>query len=721
MATTTTYSAEHIKRLEGLEAIRRLPGMYIGNNGVYGLHHLLMEPIDNAVDEILNGYGDTIRVTLHGDGAASVEDNARGIPVEYKPDMKMSALTEVLTVLHAGGKFRENGQQDAYLSGSGGLHGIGVKATNAFSEWLVVEVRRNGVIYRQRFENGGKPAGHVQIVQPDQQEVIGEINAETKLVTAGKNELLTQLKAGQKTIAVKADPHLGTGTAVHFRPHRPWFDPDIDWPHPDKSVPWDFNRLANRLEQVAHLHPGVRIELHDERGPKKDHKKRLFFSQKGLLDYIAALNEELQTLHKPIQFKGSSEDGSITLEVVMQYAGEETAIYSFVNSIPTPQGGTAVRGFQAGLTKAVNQFGADKKLLKEGNIKGDDLLLGLTAIINVTMTKTPQFSSQTKETLTTTEAQGVATSVTYENLLAYLNKNIPIGKIIINQALAAQRGREAAKAARQLVIRKSALEVSELPGKLADVTRGTAVEQTMLFLVEGDSAGGSAKQGRDRRYHAILPLRGKILNTERIPVTKVLSNAEVKAIVAAIGGGIGTDFKVEDMRYGGVAILTDADVDGSHIRTLLHTLFWRHLKPLVQAGKLYVAVAPLYQLHKGKETRYAYSDDERDKLIARWGRGEVTIQRYKGLGEMNPAQLRETVFALNKAEGANPVINEHMQQVVVEDAHQAGQIMSVLMSSDVGPRKHWLLEKWAGEEAGWNGNGSENGNENEEMRTNENG
>ncbi len=718
---TTTYSAEHIKRLEGLEAIRRLPGMYIGNNGVYGLHHLLMEPIDNAVDEILNGYGDTIRVTLHGDGAASVEDNARGIPVEYKPDMKMSALTEVLTVLHAGGKFRENGQQDAYLSGSGGLHGIGVKATNAFSEWLVVEVRRNGVIYRQRFENGGKPVGHVQIVQPDQQEVIGEINAETKLVTAGKNELLIQLKVGQKTIVVQADPHLGTGTAVHFRPHRPWFDPDIDWPRPDKSVPWDFNRLANRLEQVAHLHPGVRIELHDERGPKKDHKKRLFFSQKGLLDYIAALNEDLQTLHKPIQFKGSSDDGSITLEVVMQYAGEETAIYSFVNSIPTPQGGTAVRGFQAGLTKAVNQFGADKKLLKEGNIKGDDLLLGLTAIINVTMTKTPQFSSQTKETLTSTEAQGVATSVTYENLLTYLNKNIPIGKIIINQALAAQRGREAAKAARQLVIRKSALEVSELPGKLADVTRGTAVEQTMLFLVEGDSAGGSAKQGRDRRYHAILPLRGKILNTERIPVTKVLSNAEVKAIVAAIGGGIGTDFKVEDMRYGGVAILTDADVDGSHIRTLLHTLFWRHLKPLVQAGKLYVAVAPLYQLHKGKETRYAYSDEERDRLMAKWGRDGVTIQRYKGLGEMNPAQLRETVFALNKIEGANPVINEHMQQVVVEDTHQAGQIMSVLMSADVGPRKHWLLEKWAGEEAEWNGNGNGNGNENEEMKTNENG
>ncbi len=716
---TTTYSAEHIKRLEGLEAVRRLPGMYIGNNGVYGLHHLLMEPIDNAVDEILNGHGDTIKVTLHGDGSASVEDNARGIPVEYKADAKMSALTEVLTVLHAGGKFREAGQQDAYLSGSGGLHGIGVKATNAFSEWLEVEIRRNGVIYRQDFSAGGKPKTGVQIIEPGSQRVIGEINAEISLVTERKSDLLTALKVGSKSIPVRPDPKLGTGTRVHFRPHRPWFDADMEWPQPDKSVPWDFNRLASRLEQVAHLHPGVRIELQDERGPKKEHKKRHFYSQKGLLDYMAALNDGLDTLHKPIQFKDSSPDGAITVEVVLQYAGEETAIYSFVNSIPTPQGGTAVSGFQAGLTKAVNQFGADKKLLKDGNIRGDDLLLGLTAIVNVTMTKTPQFSSQTKEALTSTEVQGVALSVTYENLLAYLNKNIPVGKIIINQAVAAQRGREAAKAARQLVIRKSALEVSELPGKLADVARGVPVEQTMLFLVEGDSAGGSAKQARDRRYHAILPLRGKILNTERIPVTKVLSNAEVKAIVAAIGGGMGADFKVEQMRYGGIAIMTDADVDGAHIRTLLHTLFWRHLKPLVQAGKLYIAVAPLYQLHKGKETRYAYSEEEREAILKKWGREGVTLQRYKGLGEMNPEQLRQTVFALNKAEGANPVINEHMLQVTVEDAHQAGHVMSVLMSSDVGPRKSWLLKKWAGEESEWPGNGddgadSKNGENGEE-------
>jgi DNA gyrase subunit B len=666
-----------------------------------------MEPIDNAVDEILNGHGDTIKVMIHSDGSVSVQDNARGIPIDYKPEIKMSALTEVLTVLHAGGKFREAGEQDAYLSGSGGLHGIGVKATNAFSQWLEAEIRRNGVIYRQRFENGGKPVTGVQIIQPGREQPLGEINAETDLAVDRKTGLLTGLKVKGKTIPVRAEAKLGTGTYVHFRPHRPWFDAEMEWPQPGKHVPWDFNRLATRLEQIAHLHPGLRIELHDERGAKKEHKSRVFYSQKGLLDYIAALNEGMDPLHKPIQFKGSSEDGSITLEVVMQYAGDETSIYSFVNSIPTPLGGTAVRGFQAGLTKAVNQFGAEKKLLKDGNVKGEDLLLGLTAIINITMTKTPQFSSQTKEALTSAEAQGVTTSVTYENLLVYLGKNIPTGKVIINQALAAQRGREAAKAARQLMIRKSALEVSELPGKLADVAKGMPVEQTMLFIVEGDSAGGSCKQGRDRRHHAILPMRGKILNTERIPAVKVLANSEVKSIVAAIGAGIGSDFKVEDMRYGGVAILTDADVDGAHIRTLLHTLFWRHMKPMVLAGKLYIAVAPLYQLRKGKETRYAYSDEERDKILAKWGKAGVSTQRYKGLGEMNPEQLRETVFALNKTEGANPVLNEHMLQVAVEDPHQAGHLLTLLMSSNVAPRKHWLLTKWAGEEANWDGNGDE--------------
>ncbi len=698
---TAAYSAQHIKQLKGLEAVRRLPGMYIGNNNVYGLHHILMELIDNAVDEILNGHGDTVRVTLHRDGSAGVWDNARGIPVAYKPKVKMSALTEVLTVLHAGGKFREEGQQDAYLSGSGGLHGIGTKATNAFSEWLVAEVRRNGVIYRQRFENGGQPVTDVEIVEPGSDKIVGEVGAKTSQVV-NKKGLLTGLKVNGKMRRVKADANLGTGTLIHFRPHRPWFDEEMDWPQPDKTIPWDFSRLETRLEQVAHLHPGIRIELRDERGTKKHHKQRIFHAKKGLLDYIVVLNRDQTALHKPIYFKGGS---GITVEVVMQYAGEETTIYSFVNSIPTPLGGTAVSGFQAGLTKAVNQFGADKKLLKDGNLRGDDLLLGLTAIVNVTMTKTPQFSSQTKESLTTSEAQGVATSVTYENLLTCLSKKVSIGKAIISQAKAAARGREAAKAARKLILRKSALEVSELPGKLADVARGVPTGQTMLYIVEGDSAGGSCKQGRDRRYHAILPMRGKILNTERATITRMLGNgngngknngnAEIKAIVSAIGGGIGADFDVEQVRYGGVAILVDADVDGAHIRTLLHTLFWRHMKPLVQAGKLHIATAPLYQMKKkGQKTTYAYSDTERDEILARWGKEGTTIQRYKGLGEMNPGQLRETVFSV----GRNGVRNEHLLQVVVEDPKHTGQTMTTLMGSAVEPRKAWLLKTWAGEE-----------------------
>ncbi|MCG3212610.1 MAG: DNA topoisomerase 4 subunit B [Anaerolineae bacterium] len=706
----TTYTGANIQDLESihpLEPIRRLPGMYIGNNGVYGLHHLVFEAIDNSIDEILNGYGRQVSVTIHPDGSLSVEDDGRGIPVDYNPQARMSALTLALTKRHAGGKFRQEGQQDAYLSGSGGLHGIGIKATNAFSEWLVVEVRRHGFTFRQRFEQGGTPVTPVEIDNLGR--IIGQVDARTDWQVDKKSGLATKLTVNKKPVVIKPDPKLGSGTKLHFQPHRPWFDRTMDWP--TGSVPWDFTRLETRLQQLAHLHPGVRIELADLRGHRKDHKHRLFESKNGLVDYVAELNDGLAVLHKPIRFSGSQdvtaavgENGSartetlgkIGVEVVLQYASDDTSIISFVNSIPTPQGGTAVSGFQSGLTRAVNQFGGDKKLLKRGNVKGDDLLLGLTAIINVTMTLTPQFSSQTKEQLTTSEAQGIAASITYENLLAYLNKNIPVGKTIIAQAEAAARGREAAKAARALVIRKSALEVSELPGKLADVARDTPREKTMLFIVEGDSAGGSCKQGRDRRYHAILPLRGKIANTEALPLTKMIGdkggNAEIKALVSAIGGGIGRDFEAAGMRYGGVAILTDADVDGAHIRTLLLTFFWRHMRAMVEAGRLYIATPPLYRLAKGKQTQYAYTDEEKDELLAKWGDG-ATVQRYKGLGEMNPDQLRETVFALKGGE----VLNDHLLQVQVEDPHHAGRVMGTLMGKAVEPRRVWLFKTWAGE------------------------
>jgi DNA gyrase subunit B len=707
---TTNYTGANIQDLESihpLEPIRRLPGMYIGNNGVYGLHHLVFEAIDNSIDEILNGYGRQVIVTIHPDGSLAVEDDGRGIPVDFNSQAKMSALTLALTKRHAGGKFREEGKQDAYLSGSGGLHGIGIKATNAFSEWLVVEVRRHGLTFRQRFEQGGTPVTGVQIITGGM--VVGEVDRPDAWQLDKKSGLVAKLTIGKRATTINTDPKLGNGTSLHFMPHRPWFDRTMLWPK--DTVPWDFPRLETRLQQLAHLHPGVRIELHDLRGHRKDHKHRVFESKNGLVDYVADLNEGLPVLHKPIQFSGSQDVtvqvgenghtrteklGHVTVEVVLQYAGDETTLISFVNSIPTPQGGTAVSGFQSGLTKAINQFGGDKKLLKNGNVKGDDLLLGLTAIVNVTMTITPQFSSQTKEQLTTSEAQGIAASITYENLLNYLGKNIPVGKAIIGQAEAAARGREAAKAARALVIRKSALEVSELPGKLADVSRDTPREKTLLFIVEGDSAGGSAKQGRDRRYHAILPLRGKIANTEALPLTKMIGdkgNAEIKSLVSAIGGGIGRDFDPTGMRYGGVCILTDADVDGSHIRTLLLTFFWRHMRGMVEAGKLFIATPPLFRLAKGKKTQYAYSDEEKDELFAKWGEG-TTIQRYKGLGEMNADQLRETVFALQNGE----VLNDHLLQVVVADPHHAGRVMGTLMGKAVEPRRVWLFQTWAGEE-----------------------
>jgi DNA gyrase subunit B len=562
---------------------------------------------------------------------------------------------------------------------------VGIKATNAFSAWLEVTVRRDGYLYRQRFEQGGTPTGGVQVIEPGSDRVLGEV--------------------GGKIAKGRADKKLGAGTSIHFRPQRDWFDPTMDWPK--HSVPWDFERLATRLQQLAHLHPGVRIELADQRGLKKDHKRRLFHSQHGLVDYVSELNQGLTVLHQPIRFEAGQAvegKGTISLEVVLQYAGDEgPALYSFVNSIPTPKGGTAVSGFQAGLTKAINQYAADKKLIKD-SIRGDDLLLGLTAVISVKMSYTPQFSSQTKESLTSSEVQGVATSITYEHLLNYFNKNGKVAKDIVKQAEAAARGREAAKAARQLVIRKSALEVSELPGKLADVARDTHREQTMLYIVEGDSAGGSCKQARDRRYHAILPLRGKILNTEGATITKMIGNgkssggnSEVKALVSAIGGGIGADFNVETVRYGGIAILTDADVDGSHIRTLLYTLFWRHMRPLVEAGRVYLARAPLYLVKYKKEETYLYSEAELEAFLDRHGRKNSEIQRYKGLGEMNPAQLRQTVFAL--VEGANPTLNPHMYQVVVADPHHTGQTLTTLMGSSAQARKTWLLETWAGETA----------------------
>lgn len=682
---TATYTGDDIAQLKGLEAVRRLPGMYIGDNAAYGLHHILLEVVDNAVDEAMAGKCDRIVVTLRPDGSVTVADNGRGIPVDIKPDKGKSALTLALTELHTGGKFE--GSRGGYLSGSGGLHGIGIKATNGYSEWLEARVKRDGVIYRQRFERGGEPVTDVEILDPKTLQRIAVVGD----------------KGAAAAIKAVADRSIGTGTEISFRPHREWFSPAMEWPQPETNVPWDAVRLGTRFQQMAALNPKLTIEFVDERAKKP--VVRTFYYPRGLTDYLAFLTEGQELLvDTPITFsgQGGNNGGTISVEVAMQYTGsDETQIYSFVNSIYTPHGGTSVSGFQAGLTKALNQFaqGLKDKELKAATIKGEDTLLGLTAIVNVRMTDTPTFSSQTKESLTSPEVQGVVMSITYDNLLTIFGKKAAVGRAIVRQCVAAQKGREAAKQARKLVMRRSALDVPEagILGKLADVTKGTPTEHTILYIVEGDSAGGSCKQARDRRHHAILPLRGKPLNTYTPKINRVLSNAEIRALVAAIGAGVGVDFNLDEMRYGGVAILTDADHDGHHIKTLLLAFFWKYMRPLVEAGRLYVAEAPLYRIREkaGKQrSAYAYDEEERDRVIAAFGGPtRITVQRYKGLGEMNADQLKETVFALN-TDGDNPVLNRHLVRFEVDDVHYLNTAMGVLMGSMAARRKHWLFTRW---------------------------
>ena len=740
----TRYSADQIVELEFLEAVRRRPGMYIGNNNLHGLHHILLEVLDNAVDEAMAGYATRIKVVIEKDGCVMVDDDGRGIPVEYKPESGMSALTQVLLKPHAGGKF--GGDSSAYSS-SGGLHGIGIKTTNAFSRFLEVEVRRYGLVFRQRFENGGLPVTPVEIYDSTNSRV-GEINEHNQLVL-DKHDTVTALDVKGKKVKVLPLPKQNTGTTFRFLPNRAWFSKDMEWSNPESNVPWDAERLDTRFRQIAHLYPGVRIEFSDLRvSPPIE---REYFSKNGLVDYIAYLNEGVSPLHKPIIFKemttldteAGKGKGTVEVEVAIQYAGEETQIYSFVNAIPTPLGGTHVAAFKAGLTKAVKQFATSRKLIKgEEDVRGDDALLGLTAIIKITMTSTPQFLSQTKESLTSPEVHGPVLSTTYSFIVDYLEKNIPIGKLIVNQALAAARGREAASQARKLVIRRSAMDAGEFVlGKLADVQRrggnpSVPLEHTALYLVEGDSAGGSCKQGRDSRYHAILPLRGKIPNVEKMNINEILKNREIAAIVAAVGTGVGADCDVSQMRYGRISVLVDADVDGSHIATLLSTLFWRVMRPVIEAGRFFIARPPLYLIrnNKTKETRYAYTDEERKGIEKEFGANNNSVQRYKGLGEMNPEQLRQTVFVIpdsaagrshkrsakaeSRAAKSDGKTNGKIVEIspaerpltvadfahrdvrmTIEDVHRTRTLIEQLMGADVGPRKEWLMKvDWTEEE-----------------------
>ncbi len=612
------YTAEQIEVLSDLEAVRKRPGMYIGGVGVRGLHHLLWEIVDNSIDEALAGYCDKITVVLHKDGSASVEDNGRGIPVEKHPVLKKSALEVVMTKLHAGGKFSKK----AYKV-SGGLHGVGLSVVNALSEWLEVWVKRNGKVYYQRYERG-KPV------------------TELKVVGEAKD----------------------TGTKIRFKP-----DPEIF-----EVTEFNYEIVAQRLRELAFLNKGIRITLIDERTGKKEE----FYSEEGIKGFVALLNKNKPVLHDIIYFSG--EKNGIMVEVALQFTDTEfETLFAFANNIHTVEGGTHVVGFRAGLTRAINEYGK-KNIKKFKPITGVDIREGLTAVISVKVPE-PQFEGQTKTKLTNSDVKTVVESLTYSEVLRWLEEHPNEAGKIIEKCLLAMKAREAAKRARELVRRRKSEISITLPGKLADCSSKNP-EERELFIVEGESAGGSAKQARDRRFQAVLPIRGKIINVEKAGFIRALKNEEIRAIASAIGAGIGKDFDISKVRYRRIIIMTDADVDGAHIRTLLLTFFYRYMRPLIEHGYLYIAQPPLYRVKKGKKTYYVYSDRELKKLLEKLG-DNAEVQRFKGLGEMNPEQLWETTM--------NPK-NRILIQVTIEDALSAEQLFSILMGEDVKARREFIIK-----------------------------
>ena len=617
------YGANQIQILEGLEAVRKRPGMYIGSTSERGLHHLVYEVVDNSIDEALAGFCDRIDVTIEEDDSITVVDNGRGIPVDMHESGK-PAVEVVLTVLHAGGKFGGEGYKV-----SGGLHGVGVSVVNALSSSMDVEVRRDGKIHSIRFRQG---------------------------VTASS---LTVIGETEKT-----------GTKVHFVP-----DPEIF-----TVTHYSFDTLKHRLRELAFLNQGITIRLIDKRG---EGREETYFYEGGIRSFVEHLNRKKEVIHPmPIYFNGIKDD--TVVEIAMQYNDSYMEnIYSFVNNINTEEGGTHLAGFKIALTRAANDFARKQGILKDkdGNLSGEDVREGLTCVISLKIHE-PQFEGQTKTKLGNSEVRGIVDSIVTEGLTEYFEENPAITKKVIEKAIMASRAREAARKARELTRRKNALEVSSLPGKLADCSIKDP-EQAEIYLVEGDSAGGSAKQGRDRRFQAILPLRGKILNVEKARLDKIFANAEIRTMITAFGTGISDDFDIAKRRYGKIIIMTDADVDGSHIRTLLLTFFYRYMKPLIERGHVYIAQPPLYQIRKGKKHWYTYSDDELAQKLNEVGRDNATVQRYKGLGEMNPEQLWETTM---DPEGRT------MLQVRMEDAEEADELFTILMGDKVEPRRQFIEE-----------------------------
>ena len=623
-AVEADYGAEQIQILEGLEAVRMRPGMYIGSTSERGLHHLVYEVVDNSIDEALAGYCDHIDVTIHKDNSITVVDNGRGIPVDMHESGK-PAVEVVLTVLHAGGKFGGDGSKV-----SGGLHGVGVSVVNALSTSMEVQVKRDGKIYEIAFKRG----------------------VTTKPLTV---------------VGTTAE----TGTRVHFVP-----DPEIF-----SVTTYSYETLRHRLRELSFLNHGITIGLHDER--VEPVRSESFHFEGGISSFVEHLNRKKEVLNpEPIYFNGVKD--ATVVEIAMQYNDSyQENIYSFVNNINTEEGGTHLAGFKLALTRAANDFARKQGILKDkdSNLSGDDVREGLTCVISLKI-REPQFEGQTKTKLGNSEVRGIVDSIVTEGLSEYFDENPAITKRIIEKAIMASRAREAARKARELTRRKNALEVSSLPGKLADCSVKDP-EQAEIYLVEGDSAGGSAKQGRDRRFQAILPLRGKILNVEKARLDKIFANAEIRTMITAFGTGISEDFDLSKRRYGKIIIMTDADVDGAHIRTLLLTFLYRYMKPLIEHGHVYIAQPPLYQIRKGKKHWYTYSDDELARKLDEVGRDGVTVQRYKGLGEMNPEQLWETTM---DPEGRT------MLRVEMEDAEEADELFTILMGDKVEPRRQFIEE-----------------------------
>jgi DNA gyrase subunit B len=622
------YDVSSIQALEGIEHVRKRPGMYVGGTDIKALHHLVYEVVDNAIDEALAGVCTAINITIHPDSSVTIEDNGRGIPVGPHPTKKdangkpMETLDVVMTVIGAGGKFGGGGYKV-----SGGLHGVGVSAVNALSEWMVTEVKRDGKLWRQEYKRG-VPQGAIK--------QIGKVKDET-------------------------------GTKQSFKFDKLIFTEDIDF---------RFDTLVQRLREMSFVTRGVTIKFVDERGDRE----MTFYFEGGITAFVRYLNRNRDGLHPVVHVE--KEVDNIGIEAAIQYTDSYTeSVYSFANTINTIDGGTHLTGLRSSLTRVVNDYARKNGLLKDAdpNFSGDDTREGLTAIVSVKHPD-PQFESQTKVKLMNPEVQTYVTQVVGEAFSTFLEENPQAAKAIIAKCLTSARARDAARKARDLVIRKSALESLTLPGKLADCSERDS-SKTELYIVEGDSAGGSAKQGRDRHFQAILPLRGKILNTERARLDKILGNNEVRSLISALGTGVGDNFDLEGLRYGRVIIMTDADVDGSHIRTLLLTFFFRYMPQLIDDGHMYIAQPPLYRVAHKNQVKYAYSDKEKDKFVKEIGSDKVGIQRYKGLGEMNPEQLWETTM--------NPT-NRTLLLVTVEDAAEADRTFDMLMGDAVDPRKKFI-------------------------------